>query len=219
MKTTYTILLFALLISLVGCEEKASSKDSTPIENTTEFLTQTNLYTQKNKQNHNKKKLPKTKINTQTINTITLVGTKGITHKFSLEKNTLSMYTQDLPLVLLNICSDTSPACIAQLSSFSRLQKKYKKNLFIISIWTKETDTHKTDILSRQKKENYFISYDSNSTDNHTLVSKVLDSLQINKNTNLPLNIIYNKGIYHSHFEGATPIEMITHAIQTSHIK
>ena len=215
MNTTYTMLLLVLLISLTGCEEKTSNKNPMQVENTTEIFTQTDLNIQKNKQSHNTKKISKDKKSTtqnkHSTGTFILSSAKNVTHRLSLSKKALSIDDKDTPLVLLNICSEASSACMAQLSSFSKLQKKHRKNLFIVSVWVKNKEVHKTDIVSQQKKANYFVSSDTN---NHAFVSEVFGSLQIDKNTQSPLSIIYKNGSYYSHFEGAVPIEMITHDIQ-----
>ncbi len=199
------MLLFVLLLWLTACEEKASNNNTVPVENTTE------VFTQKDKQ---KQSVQNTTIQSQSTGTFTLNSTQNISLKLMLSKKALSIDSKDVPLVLLNICSKTSSACITQISSLSQLQKKYKKHLFIVSVWDKYTKKSDINTYQQYKKANYFISHDTNSTDNDNFISTLFASLQIDQHTKLPLNVIYKKGKYYSHFEGPAPIEMLYHNIQ-----
>jgi len=148
----------------------------------------------------------------------TLSNEDNLTYKLTFKEKTLyPEHSEDTPVVLFNICSDSSPACIRQISSLSKLQEKYKKDLLILSYWTKDSNKHTKNILSQQKRANYFISnnaINTNDEHNHTMLTTVIHSLQLRTNTQLPLSIIYKEGNYYSYFEGSVPIEMIMHDIQ-----
>ncbi len=219
------ILLFVLLVWVTGCEDKKPDASPMVIENTTQIFTDTDKKKQIQKQSNTSqntsvqvesttKATPVTEKRSRTNNdsyTFDIYNAQNTLHKLTLSYNKLTFHDIQASTVVLHVFADTCTPCVAQIVSFSKLQKKYGKKLFMVSLSASNTQNSEIHSFMQQKKVTHFVSMDKK---NDTLISELFSSLEIEKNTTLPLTVIYKDGNYYSHFEGAVPIEMINHDIQ-----
>ena len=111
------------------------------------------------------------------------------------------------PIVMINLFAPWSPPSCGMVPYLDALQKKYSKELFVISIIV-SSDITDNDLRALMKKQNasYFI---SNGQDNNTLAQRLVRLLKLGEDYPVPLTILFKNGEYTTHYIGATPIEMI----------
>ena len=114
----------------------------------------------------------------------------------------------DQPIIMVTLFSTWCPPCRGQIPHLSNLQKKFKKNLFILSALVyddiKDKELQKFIIT---EKALFFLS--SNQEENLKFSQMITKKLGLSKNFTLPLTILFVKGKYFTHYEGSIPEEMI----------
>ncbi len=113
------------------------------------------------------------------------------------------------PIVLLIFLSTWCPPCIGELPHLNNLQKKYKDKLSILGILLYDNETKNRDLSSfiELQKVNFFIS--NNFKNNKRFADFIAPKLQLKQNFSIPLMVLFAKGRYYTHYEGAIPEEMI----------
>ena len=215
------LLLSLLLISVTGCEDKKPDEASIPIENTTEFVSQSQDNfdcSNKFKIDHNKSTSDPsfTPINVPKLiegtNTFMLLNTKSKSHKVTISDEKILFHHNKKSIVIVNLFATWCPPCVGQLSSLNKLQKKYSKNLLLIGVLTHDTTDMPTLKSFIAKYEiNYFI---SSSPHNNAFSQRLANTLLLPENFSIPLTIMYVEGKYFTHYEGTVPVEMIEYDIQ-----
>jgi len=214
-----TILVCFALFSFTGCEDKKVQEPLIAVENTTE------MFTQKDKDQHNQQKEQKEKaeIKKEPISeenmtahipegAIILNDIQQNRHIVTIGNQKMTFHDIDQSIVIINFFSTWSSPCRGEIPYLSDLQKKYKKDLFIAGILINDVlyDQTLKEFISKYHA-NYFI---SNSKQNDAFASKIAKELQLPENFSTPLTVIYKEGDYYTHYEGAVPVEMIDHDIQ-----
>ncbi len=214
-----TLLLCFTLFSFTGCEDKKAQEPLVGVEDTTE------IFTQKDKDQHKAKKAtiqkPETEKETiseeisasQTLtDTFTLSDIQQNQHTLTVSNQKMAFHNVDQSIVIINFFSTWCSSCRAEIPYLSDLQKKYKKRVFIAGILVNDEQSDDTikQFISKNHA-NYFI---SNSKQNDIFASKLIKELQLPENFSIPLTVIYKEGNYYTHYEGAVPVEMIDHDIQ-----
>jgi len=172
MKILFTTML-ALLI-LTGC-----SKEKT--ETTVATTTKTELKKEKG---------------------ITLKDTTGNDIKVKSLENGFIFEGYEGKVVLVNFFATWCPPCKAEIPHLNSLQKKYNKDLKIISILLEEHKTNE-DLIDFINKNNIEFTI-TNSSDNYKL-AKAVGGIK-----NIPFMFIYDRdGKYSQHYVGAVHEEMI----------
>ena len=198
MKKTTLLLFSIILLSFTACGEKKSKKSDLPVEHTTEFVT--------------KETSPIKKGDVAKGDAFILKDIQESSYAISIENK--KIYTDDIkqPIILINLFATWCPPCEGQIPYLSDIQKKYKKNLFVIGILVNDPiDTDDLQSFIIKNNVNYFI---SNSIENKNIATTLVRGLHLKANYPLPLTIVYKKGEYVNHYEGAIPIEMLNHDIQ-----
>jgi len=111
-------------------------------------------------------------------------------------------------IVMINLASTWCPPCRGEVPHLNSLQKKFKKNLFILT--TLVYDNIKDDELKKliiSEKVQFFVSTDKE--ENKKFEKMIVEKLGIVNNLKLPLMILFNNGKYFTHYEGSMPEEMI----------
>ena len=215
------LLLPIFIISLTGCEDKKPDKTPIPIENTTEFFIQKDKAGEEDKRfKLGKKKdeiadeLPKVEISAPEKDTdvFTLINTKGESLKVTLSSQKVIFQQNQKPIVIVNLFATWCLPCIGEIAYLNDLQKKHPKELFITGILTHDAISQPAlDIFMSKHQTNYFI---SSTVHNDAFASLLASTLHLPKNFSIPLTVIYVKGEYFTHYEGAVPAEMIEYDIQ-----
>ena len=114
------------------------------------------------------------------------------------------------PIVLINLFDINDHASVAQIPYLTKLRNEYGKHLTILGIPTNQSlDEEGLKTFISMHQIDYFISYESSLETIGDIFSEVLDS----DNLTTPTTLIYHNGEADAIYEGAVPIEMITHDI------
>ena len=203
MKKIIVLLFITVLLCFTGCEDK---KPDTPIEDTTEII---------------KKKVTPKETNISPLKTdsdakkfeLNDIDNKNYTFYFN--KKDILIEDVSQKILLLNFFATWCPPCKGQIPYISDLEKKYKNKLFVAGILVNDSNKeyHELEAFLAKHTIDYFI---SNSKENDTFAIELLKCLNIAKNFQLPLTILYKNGTYYTHYEGAVPIEMIEHNLKNA---
>ena len=112
------------------------------------------------------------------------------------------------PIVMIFFFATWCPTCIGQIPHLSSLQKKFKKNLFILSSLVYDDCSNKKlkKFLIAQKAA-FFTS--SRQKENLKFANFITPKLGLTQNFPMPLMILFVNGKYFTHYEGMMPEEMI----------
>lgn len=112
------------------------------------------------------------------------------------------------PIVIINVMSTWCPPCRGQIPHLSKLQQKFKDNLFVMAILVHD-DIEKEQLnkfIIAQKMLFYLsVTQDENLKFTNMLIPK----LSLSKDFPMPLTIVFVKGKYFTDYEGMIPEEMI----------
>ena len=126
-------------------------------------------------------------------------------------KNRVIFHKIKQSIVVLTIFSFDSPPCRGMLPYLNDLQKRNRKNLFVIGLLIdKKLDAKRLRALMKRYHLNFFI---SNHPTNMKLADEFASILRLPLNYKIPLTIIYKNGKYIIHLSGATPPEMIQNIV------
>ena len=219
MTTRECILFITIAAALSGCSKKEESSSKLPMENTTE-LSNSHSSPYKNtkeKDYHayiNKSQNITIKQENSEESEFILKDMNDNKFTFSIENTTITCDKLNKPMVLFHIFSKECAACMGEIPYLSDLQKKYKQKLFVAGILVNDAmDNGSLQELNIMSDAKYFV---SNSHENNAFATKLLQALHLPADIHLPLTILYYHGKYTIHYEGATPIEMISHNIQSA---
>jgi thiol-disulfide isomerase/thioredoxin len=206
------LFLSIILLLATGCSDKKKEKSlpSKKIQASPDSKEKNN--SEKNCSENNDSNC--TKVSTMLKGTTILKSIKDETHSVILDENRFILNDVKKPIVLVNFFSTWCPPCRGQLPYFEDLQKKYKKDLFIVGILVND-DANATQLEKFYKKYHmgYFV---STNIENEYITTKAAKALELDENITLPLTILYKNGNYYTHYEGVVPVEMIDHDIHTA---
>ena len=211
------LLLLIILIIYIGGKENQSESNTLPTENTTELLTQKDKIAGENerfKLTKHKDTSPKKRSSLPEgpAKVFTLISTKVKSHTVSVSNQKVMFQDTTQPIVIVNLFATWCPPCIGEIPYLNDLQKKYKEELFVVGILTHDSIMQDAlDTFIAKNQINYFI---SNGTDNDTFADQLAITLDLPENFSIPLTVMYVKGEYFTHYEGAVPVEMIEYDIQ-----
>jgi len=112
------------------------------------------------------------------------------------------------PIVMVTFFSTWCPPCRGQIPHLSNLQKKFKKNLFILSALVHD-DINDTELNKFIISEKVLFFLSSTQEENLKFADIITPKLGLSKEFILPLMILFVKGKYFTHYEGTMPEEMI----------
>ncbi|HEO97915.1 MAG: hypothetical protein JW682_04030 [Campylobacterales bacterium] len=211
MKRTKIILfvgiLFFLFFFFTRCEEEETkTEDTLPIENSTEIIGTKNSYSnQKNRSGKYKE--------TSTpafSDRLTFTNKEGSKYTLKIEEGELLPDPQSNPILLINLFDINERASMAQIPYLTKLQETYGDRLTVLGIPTNQSmDEEELKAFISMHHINYFISYESNPEALSELFANLLEIDELTA----PTTLLYHQGQADSVYEGAVPIEMITHDI------
>ena len=217
MKNKFYLILVTLLFLLSACGEEhqenkkllikdETSKKLTTKENIPETVSKTTVLKEKISIEAPKKNIPKEyhyefKNSKKQVNTLNI---KNDIYDFKNIKQSI---------VIVNIMSTWCPPCRGQIPHLSKLQKKFKKNVFVIS-----TLVH--DDISKEKLDKFIIAekilyyFSISQSENLKFVDMLTPKLGLSSDFPMPLTILFVEGKYFTHYEGMIPEEMIESDIE-----
>lgn len=222
------LILLIILFIFIGWEDEKTEVASIPTENTTEVFSAKDSIEQEDKRFKIRKTqdelldtLPTTELSTPEINIsvpekapeiFTLINTKEESHKVTVSDRKVIFQNATQPIVIVNLFATWCPPCIGEIPYLNDLQKKHKKELFVVGILTHDSIVQaELETFMAKNQVNYFI---SNGTYNDMFSNLLATTLHLPKNFSIPLTVMYVEGEYFTHYEGAVPVEMIEYDIQ-----
>jgi hypothetical protein len=194
-----TLVLSIVLLILTACEDKKKSDRDLTETNNTSTVSKKNIKHHTSDTNH-----------TKYHHTFTIKDIKQNSYQFSIEGKNIYSDSFHNKTLLLNLSHISSPISLDQAESLSKLQTKYQSAIIVVTLLLGDTQNiSNPNIFLNQNHIYHFVSLDKK---NKEIADLLYASLKI-KEKHMPLTIIYKNGKYYSHFEGATPIEMINHDI------
>lgn len=123
------------------------------------------------------------------------------------ELNGFSVKELNGKIVIFDIFATWCPPCRAAASHLSSLQKKYKDNLVVIGLTIEDgISNEKLEMFKQQNNADYTL---VNSVQNHILINKIAEQLELGNRFPIPIIAIYKDGKYINHYVGAIQEEFI----------
>jgi hypothetical protein len=146
---------------------------------------------------------------TQTIESIDTfnLSSQNIVQKVTIANKKVIFRDIEEAVVVINISIFPCNSCLVESQYLTMLQNRYKDEVFVISVMANNNigDNNITNFKDKYGLD-YFI---STSNDNSSFTKLLVKNLNIDKDFNLPLTVIYKEGKYFNHYNGLAPIEMI----------
>ncbi len=200
--------LIFLLLLLTGCNKK--EKQENPFSYTQEI-------NDRNITEDQMKDVTKDQNRTDSQTNFLLSDTNGRQLTLSIDENHHLLIDTNIShsISIVNLFSPWSYPSKNQLPYLVDLQKKYPKDLQVIGIVLNPHDHAIDQINSLLRGTGGDLLFIATGKENNRFAKKVTKPLHLPDFIPVPLTIIYHNGIYFRHYEGAVPIEMIDHDIQT----
>ncbi len=117
------------------------------------------------------------------------------------------------PIVIVMIFSTWCPPCRGQIPHLTNLQKRFKKELFMIGAVVHD-DIKDINLEKFIKREKVLFFISKNQKERLRFSSMIAPKLGLTDKFPMPLMIIFFKGKYFTHYEGTMPEEMIESDIE-----
>jgi len=112
------------------------------------------------------------------------------------------------PIVMVNLFSTWCPPCRGQIPHLNHLQKKFKKDFFILSALVHDDiSNERLNKFIVSEKINFYIS--NNQEENLKFAELITPKLRLKEHLTMPLMVLFLYGKYFTHYEGSMPEEMI----------
>ena len=215
MRKLHAFTLIFLFLGLSGCEEK-QEKNNIPIENCTVIVGSATSENNASVFNASKNKA---KVKTQNIclspsgkDTFSLSDTKGRSYSVKVYQKSIEIKEEKRPITLLTFFATWCPPCVANIPYFNDIEQKYNDKVFISSVLIHDNiEKEALQTFLSKNKMSYFLSISRENNDFAALIAKTLD---LPNNFSIPLSILYVRGAYFTHYEGAVPVEMLEYDIK-----
>jgi len=117
------------------------------------------------------------------------------------------------PIVIINVMSTWCPPCRGQLPHLSKLQQKFKANVFVMATLVHDDiPEEKLEKLLIAEKALFYLSVTQK--ENLKLINMLAPKLGLSSDFPMPLTVVFANGKYFTHYEGMIPEEMIESDIQ-----
>ena len=215
MRKIKTLLLTLLVLIYTGCEDKKSTDDAIPVENTTEMFASEDKDTDEANRfklpQQQKQKNSKTEINPSFSDTFTLKNMKNTSYSVTVSNQKVSFTQNNKSIVLVTFFATWCPPCLADIPYMNDLHKRYRKDLLIAGVLVHDTiGKEALESFLAKHEVKYFVSNGRHNNDFSSLIAK---TLRLPKNFSIPLTVMYVNGEYFTHYEGCVPVEMIDYDI------
>ncbi|MDQ7047075.1 MAG: redoxin family protein [Sulfurovum sp.] len=211
MRKISVLILTISIVSLTGCQDEKPTTVVFPIENTTEFISQSGDKQGLKGKNPEKDLKSKQEIYSKK-DTFILLDIHNRSQKISFNNERIIFQRNQKPIVLVNIFATWCAPCTAQLSYLNMLQKKYNDDLFITGLLMHDSiNIPSLESFTSKHNIKYFISHSPNT---NAFGKRLASTLHLEENFSIPLTIMYVEDKYFTHYEGAVPVEIIEYDIQ-----
>lgn len=215
-KSTKNTLLIGILLSLSlsfsGCEKKSQDTDpELPVADSTEIVA-----SQESNAVRSDTPAATRETSEQTVqepvpsNQLLFKKSNGATYTLMMQEGKLLPDPKSKPILLINLFDIHDHASAAQVPYLTKLQNDYGNRLTVLGIPTNQSmDEEELRAFINQNKIDYFISYERSDP---TLINLFLELMK-SDGLVTPTTLLYHQGETGPIYEGAVPIEMITHDI------
>jgi len=112
------------------------------------------------------------------------------------------------PIVIVTLMATWCPPCRGQIPHLSKLQQKFKENVFVMATLVHDDITkEKLDKFITAQKMFFYLS--TTQEENLRFSNMILPKLGLTAQFPMPLTLVFVKGKYFTHYEGMIPEEMI----------
>lgn len=208
MKNKFYLILVPLIFILSSCEEHTKNSETTS-QNKQEInseykkdVRETTTQSSSQKNTNTVLKMPIVAYNYEFKNL------KGQLNSLEIKNDIYNFKNIKQPIVIITIMSTWCPPCRGQIPHFSKLQHKFKENLFVMA-----TLVH--DDISKEKLNKFVIAQKMlfylsvTQEENLKFVNMITPKLGLNNDFPMPLTIVFVRGKYYTHYEGMIPEEMV----------
>jgi len=218
---TFTVALSLCVLLLSGCNDKQNEKNPfSTAENNTTFSPVTQSEKNHTLSGENTTQLSDTAASSADMNisateayTFQLADQHGVQYDISVDHTHLLLNRETPAVVVLYFFSTWSLPCRGETPYLTKLKKKYAHDILVIGILLHPDEYLDTlDDFIKENNADFFI---SSSSDNDRFAAKVTETLDLSNVIPIPLTIMYHHGTYARHYEGAVPVEMLEHDIQS----
>lgn len=201
MKHRFYLVLATLTFLIFGCSEETQEKVSSPIE------LEHNISTKPPQETITSQKmvpLPKPIEEYQ----YTFQNLKQQDNVLHIINDVYNFKNIKQPIVIVTLMSTWCPPCRGQIPHLSKLQQKFKENVFVMATLIHDDITeeklHK--FITAQKM---FFYLSTTQEENLRFTNMILPKLGLSNEFPMPLTLVFVKGKYFTHYEGMIPEEMI----------
>jgi len=202
MKHRFYLIFLPFLLLLLGCtDEKQEKNQQISTEQKTEVITSTSKNVTASSKPVTQKSIPREYH-------FKFKNLKGQTSILDIKNDIYDFKNIKQPIVIVNAMSTWCPPCRGQLPHLSKLQQKFKENIFVMA-----TLVH--DDIPREKLEKFVIAekilfyLSVTQEENLRFINMLAPKLGLSSEFPMPLTVVFVRGKYFTHYEGMIPEEMI----------
>jgi len=202
MKHRFYLIFLPFLLLLLGCtDEKQEKNQQISTEQKTEVITSTSKNVTTSSKPVTQKSIPREYH-------FKFKNLKGQASILDIKNDIYNFKNIKQPIVIVNAMSTWCPPCRGQLPHLSKLQQKFKENIFVMA-----TLVH--DDIPREKLEKFVIAekilfyLSVTQEENLRFINMLAPKLGLSSEFPMPLTVVFVRGKYFTHYEGMIPEEMI----------
>ena len=129
-------------------------------------------------------------------------------NKLEIKDNIYNFKNIEQPIVIVNIMATWCPPCRGQIPHLSKLQHKFKENIFVISLLVHDDiSLEKLEKFTITEKIRHYLSVSGD--ENLKFTNMLMPKLGLSEDFPMPITVVFLKGKYFTHYEGMVPEEMI----------
>jgi thiol-disulfide isomerase/thioredoxin len=207
MKHRFYLIFLPFLLLLLGCaDEKQEKKQQIPTEKKTEITTPTTKSVTTSSKPVTKKSIPKEYH-------FKFKNLKSQASILDIKNDIYNFKNIKQPIVIVNAMSTWCPPCRGQLPHLSKLQQKFKENVFVMAILVHDDiPKEKLEKLLIAEKTLFYLSVTQE--ENLKFINMLAPKLGLSSEFPMPLTVVFVRGKYFTHYEGMIPEEMIESDIE-----
>jgi thiol-disulfide isomerase/thioredoxin len=202
MKNKFYLIFLLLIFILSACEDKHQNNEELRTEHQITKTTVKQINSSSKISNDSPKKIIQKEYHYAFKNLKNQLNTLAIKNDIYDFKNIKQS------IVIVNIMSTWCPPCRGQIPHLSKLQQKFKENIFVMSILVHDDiSKEKLDKFIIAQKILFYVSVSQ--SENLKFINTLAPKLGLAKDFPMPLTIVFVRGKYFTHYEGMIPEEMI----------
>jgi len=197
MKYRFYAILLPFLLLLTACQDEKQKKETKTAQQKLEVTTKKHV----------------AKKNTPKEYHFKFKNLKGDVSILDIKNDIYNFKNIKQPIVIINAMSTWCPPCRGQLPHLSKLQQKFKENVFVMgTLVHDDISNEKLKKLLIAEKVLFYLSVTEE--ENLKFINMLVPKLGLSSEFPMPLTIVFVRGKYFTHYEGMIPEEMIESDIQ-----